>query len=287
MTCITRNISYSQSLDSSKKAAINSEIQNINKSSGRIKKYFFLNDADGEVELKIFFDQQEKKRKVIFSAFQGGAVDNGGISFTEYFDNHGKIIYLVYNAGCNFERDDTSGNTYFIEDKVAYHCTVKREKEYELFISKNDFIFNARLPIKEFKIPINNYIYTSGYHHSVEDISKHESFLKNFKTDHETMKIFKVFNYSASYRAPRKGEKTFITHNNVIVRKGPGQHFTGIFRMKVLRNIKIIQVSNKEKTIENWGSHKWYKILPLNSGSNKIHGWIFGAFLEPIEQIDN
>jgi hypothetical protein len=76
---------------------------------------------------------------------------------------------------------------------------------------------------------------------------------------------------------PKKNENTIINANNVIIRSKPSRKSHAIGKLRIASRIKILEFFNKQE-ITPWGEFYWYKI----SFYNKI-GYIFGAFIEPVE----
>ncbi|GMT50322.1 MAG: hypothetical protein IEMM0008_1861 [bacterium] len=89
-----------------------------------------------------------------------------------------------------------------------------------------------------------------------------------------------------------------INRNNVSIRSGPSTKSKTLYTLHYSEAITIL-ATGKEQTIRRWGRHKWYKVSYLVfkdvNGHKKTGnideldkqvkktGWVFGAFLEPVE----
>lgn len=79
---------------------------------------------------------------------------------------------------------------------------------------------------------------------------------------------------------------TFINSTNVKIRSKPGKQSKALDTLEILSIVQILEV-DKTENINPWGSYHWYKIAyhnPYFDEKEKI-GYIFGAFLEPIHQL--
>jgi len=77
---------------------------------------------------------------------------------------------------------------------------------------------------------------------------------------------------------PTNNQMTFTNSHNINLRKEPNV-LSKVIRIMEIGNIVRISDVLQEETIKGIGTYHWYKIE-----FNQIEGYIFGAFLEPVEE---
>ncbi len=110
---------------------------------------------------------------------------------------------------------------------------------------------------------------------------------KDFEEDHGRRYLYRV-NYKKLYDNEFKGTYQFvkpgksnetILNNSTRLRSRANVYSTAIQKLKVFDRVKILSVGQQER-IGPWGKHHWYQVRTV--GGKK--GWVFGAFLEPVEE---
>ena len=82
-----------------------------------------------------------------------------------------------------------------------------------------------------------------------------------------------------TFNKPGKGDITIINNNHINFRTKPTLKNKVIQQLSVGHLVKVLSVG-KQQRISPWGKHYWYKVETY-VGEKK--GWVFGAFLEPVE----
>ena len=86
-----------------------------------------------------------------------------------------------------------------------------------------------------------------------------------------------------NFRLPDTGDNCYITGMNVNVRKNPDTKSDLAGIVSAGDSVYIVNIGRKEK-IGDLGENKWYEVAYIPAGSKKeVKGWIYGAFLEPVE----
>ncbi|MCL2681950.1 MAG: SH3 domain-containing protein [Bacteroidales bacterium] len=78
---------------------------------------------------------------------------------------------------------------------------------------------------------------------------------------------------------PSSNQTTYTNSLNINLREQPNTSSKIIGTMTIGERVKILDVLHQEN-INNSGNHNWYKI-----DRNGMVGYIFGAFLEPVEKV--
>ena len=82
-----------------------------------------------------------------------------------------------------------------------------------------------------------------------------------------------------TFALPERGHKTVVNAKDVLVRKKPQLNSKALFSVSI-GDIVSVTEKGEEQTINNYGTYPWYAI-EINGET----GYIFGAFLEPVEAI--
>jgi hypothetical protein len=80
------------------------------------------------------------------------------------------------------------------------------------------------------------------------------------------------------FKEPVPGNITIINTNDVRFRDKPTSGKV-IAKLKAFNEVKVLNVGSKE-TIKPYGTYHWYNVL---SSVHNQTGYVFGAFLEPVE----
>ncbi len=210
-------------------------------------------------EAIIYFDDKNRIRKVIL-LWDG--LDAYGESIM-YFRTNGSLCYTSFADKSDGENLHNlfCGTVYFYNKKA-----IKMDTQYYN-------TFNRKVIRRNIK---NVYSYNSSLpHQTVEELMKA---LRDYKKS--------LFDAKFTFRVPKKGE-TSINTNNVVLRKKPNTKSKVLFKLNYSEVISILSIG-KQQAIGRWGKHRWYKIAYFDydfkaDKEKKIIGWVFGAFLEPVE----
>ncbi len=91
-----------------------------------------------------------------------------------------------------------------------------------------------------------------------------------------------------TFKTPKKNNRVYVNHNNVVLRSGSSVRTKKLSLLYALQgSLKILAVGKKE-TIKGFGTHHWYQVdysgyQTLDQNIKGRSGWVFGAFLEPVE----
>jgi len=83
---------------------------------------------------------------------------------------------------------------------------------------------------------------------------------------------------TVQFDKPAKNQITFTNGYNINLREAANISSKVITTIDIGERVKIVDVL-QEESIKNLGNHNWYKIE-----KNGVDGYIFGAFLEPVEK---
>lgn len=101
---------------------------------------------------------------------------------------------------------------------------------------------------------------------------------KNFKIGKFNLSECDIAGY-VTFKKPKVNDEAIINANNVILRRKPTTKSEIIGKINPFAIVKILSIDKNEK-IEPWGEHHWYKVKYRHL---KPEGYVFGAFLEPVE----
>ena len=210
--------------------------------------------------------------------------------FAIYQDSHGnirKVIFTDYQYGydvCIFYYD-TSG--------VLIYAVLGLEAEEE---SWNGYQYSDKSGVVLFNI---KHIDNSGFRETplIKDIYKYSGQVLNigawnldrFRSVDKFKSYYKIGNFPAgcskvTFTYEVDSGKTVIKENNASIRTAEGLNSSITKKLNAGRDITIISKGKKEY-LSPWGDFFWYKIKYERFFINDQIGYVFGAFLEPVEKI--
>ncbi len=239
-------------------AEIDREVKRINRLVLKKMKKSVGDPDEVFEEAMIYFDDKNRIRKVIL---RWDGLNAYGKSIM-YFRRNGSLCYTSFADKSDGEDLDNlfCGTVYFHNRKAIKMDTQYYNTSNRKIIRKNIktvYSYNSSLPYQ-----------------TVKELMKA---LRDYKKS--------LFDGKYIFRMPKKGE-TSINTNNVNLRKKPNTQSKVLFKLHYSDEISILSIG-KQQSIGRWGKHKWYKVSYLHysqSGKEqRIIGWVFGAFLEPVE----
>ncbi len=216
-------------------------------------------DIERPIDCEIYFDKKKRIRKT-------SCVFVGGDSYAtnlEYFDKSGQLIYLafwesIYGAGIG--KYAFMGNAYFYKGRAIKIDTSLVDELVEKPISKKNVL--------SFNYPKVKDRHTLSYHRTAKELRKDLRL--------SSKQSFQKGRYT--FRKPKKGDKTIIISDNVFQQSKGIRKSKILDKLQAMTRVKTISVG-KQESIGGWGRHKWYQVKPAYG----TKGWVFGAFLEPVE----
>jgi hypothetical protein len=207
----------------------------------------------------IYKDNEEKIRKFLT---MWNHVEWSGYE-VHYFDTTGNVVCsYIYNRTCMSSH--SFGYRYMSDGKQIF-CDMDVYDEYK--------DFSERITYSEGEILLT---YCRGFDailhtDSIMPFCKFLRYLNISGTDFPTEKVRFVY--------PEKGAKTIINARGVNIREKSNTNSSAILVPRFGEIVEILK-KGREENIDPFGKNNWFKVKV----NNKI-GYIFGAFLEPIEKI--
>lgn len=211
-------------------------------------------------EFAIYQDSHGNIRKVIFTDYQ---YEYDVRIF--YYDTSGILIYAVFDLGGG----EDSWNGYQYSDKSG------------VVLSNIQHIDNMEFREE----PLIKDIYKYGG--QVLNIGTWD--LDKFRSVDKFKSYYKIGGFPAgcskvTFTYEVDSGKTIINRNNVVIRAAEGSNSSIAKVVNAGRDITIISQGKKEY-LSPWGDFFWYKIKYERFFTNDQIGYVFGAFIEPIEKL--
>ncbi len=201
-----------------------------------------------EEQAIIYYDTRNRIRKVIVSWEL--AVRN-----IFYFKTNGNLCYISFrNKGLNPPggENSTSGTVYYKNQNPIKMDTI----EYG---------------------PINRKVYKKNLFQEYGAYKTVQAFKKDYKVSGKLASKGKY-----TFTKPSKGDTTNINKNSVSIHSDPSCKSPILYALHGYESVTILEM-------KQWKEHTWYKVKVnyLYYGSEnkkpKKVGWVFGAFIEPVE----
>jgi len=253
-------------------AKIRKEIDKINQLV--FKKIKVIGDTE---EWLIYVDNKNRIRKLIYSL--NHPATEGGATSIEYFSTKGKLIYLAFEDTPEFyykeDPNKFSGNAYFVKGKILKIDSLMKNKNIK-----------GILPPKYGTKKDQSQRDIEFYYSTVTSVKKAFKLPKRFPFRKKEVYIERMGGYVNGlifyagryrFRPLKAGEQTFINAHNVILRSKPTTKSKILGKLNALDPVGILSVG-KQQRIGYWAKHHWYQLQ-----AGKKEGWVFGAFLEPLE----
>ena len=97
---------------------------------------------------------------------------------------------------------------------------------------------------------------------------------------------FQAIESFGNYRmaGPKESNETFINSCSVIIREKPSRNSSELLRCSPMQKVLIKKI-DREEEVKPYGKHNWYEVEIKNkiNVDNEYKGYVFGAFLEPVE----
>jgi hypothetical protein len=227
-------------------------------------------------EFSVYKDTSGNIRKIIYTNY-----DYGYKVVIGYYDTLGHLIRVVFNI-----RDD-------IESFWGYQWAEQRELFFsnEAYIKYNpDYVEEQGLTFeKEGGTPTIEIIYT--YEGKILHFG--DQSLTLFAHVNDVKSCYNIGDFPAgcatvTFSYEVQSGKTITGSNAVRVREAPRLKSKVVETLYAGEDITII-AQGKRENIAPWGEFYWYKVNYQNfwTPANPHTGYIFGAFLEPIEIMIN
>jgi hypothetical protein len=213
----------------------------------------------------VYYDSEGRIRKY---ADVNETVDGGGKHVNiMYFDETGSLC-------CNLYSDVDQGQ--MLHGKMyVYNSTVLRFEGSAYSMDYNDGEWRDFLYLDNpFPIKINEYEFAIR---NVEDI-KNWLRIDDISMPDGCLKV--------RFRTPQINDTVVISGKDVLIRENPSTISRIVARNSTGGFVSVSGVMSKEN-IGKFGTHNWYKIQQdlYETGDRKQTGYLFGAFVEPVEQI--
>ncbi|HEO65529.1 MAG TPA: SH3 domain-containing protein [Spirochaetes bacterium] len=255
------------------------------------------------LSIEIYRNKRDNKiRKVVYEEWYPFA-EGAGYAVIEYFNIKGELILLLFNHFDELEvlGEKDFGRVYFARKEVIKKDSKKVSIDFE-HPKKPKRVIKGFLPKKYDKTTLA--LYNRLSKELNDEISSIRNYIKKGPTKYTTKEMLNEskkivlpvyqkalskikknqFSGSYTFRMPKKENNTIINDNNVILRSKPTTKSKKLNYLNVGGYIYILSVG-KEESIGKWGKHHWYKIRYSHLETDKeIIGWVFGAFLEPVEE---
>ena len=211
-------------------------------------------------------------------------------SDTLYYDDKGKIRKIV----SNYSEGGTKGDIYYFDAggylrfRLHYDYYEGDAVTEELYMQKNEFLLwkgetcddNGGYPItvpffiKKGKIPRE--IKGIPFAHIAHLDSLKKQYNNDLKMPEDCLQV--------GFSIPEVGSSTFVNAINAEIRTSANSKSTVIDTLKMGTDVLILE-RTKDENMKGIGSYPWYKIeYTIDFGNTIKTGYIFGAFLEPIEK---
>ncbi len=234
------------------------------------------NHGDVWINYLVRFYRDKKTRKIRKISYSEGypLAEESRYDLIEYFNEKEKLILVLFND----DRSDQDGTRSFGRIYFSHGRPIKKlsQKIGSSGTKKGKLIRKGFLPKTYFRTPPD--AKTSLMKRIKEIINKvsnkkmipvYQTILKNIRKSQ--------FKGSYTFRMPKQFNTSVINDNNVILRSRPSTKSKVLRKLNVFNRIEILSVGKQER-IGRWGKYHWYQV---KMGEKK--GWVFGAFLEPVE----
>jgi len=213
-----------------------------------------------EGETYYYFDEEMNLRKfILWNEYP----ESLGVIIA-YYSKNKELMYIIFN---NFQPEGYSYSG--IAQKT--HCGSDTiDFRYQLQYSNMADFENSIVSGNSNRYPVitSDWDILSKYSHV--DSLKAFMQIEMLQPPHGCKKVV--------FSKPSKHQTTFTNSNNVNIRERANTSSKVITSLHIGRKLEILDVLHEE-TVKNLGNYNWYKIKV-----NQIEGYIFGAFLEPIEK---
>ncbi len=197
-------------------------------------------------KIVLFRDKGKKIRKIDYTSYQNWYY----LSTRHYFSKDEKTIFLICNSPARI---------YFSNAKPVGKSGQKQANDTVWFRSVQEF---RKRTLEELRLG------------------------KDFEEDHGIRYLYKMnyeklngkqFEGTYHFSRPKRSNQTIINKSTMLYNRANVESRV-IQKLRIFDRVKILSIREKQK-IGRWGKHSWYQIKTI--GGTK--GWVFGAFLEPVE----
>ncbi len=194
----------------------------------------------------LYRDNNKTIRKIDYIEYQ----DWYYLAVRQYYGKNGQIIFLICNSPARI---------YFSKAKPIGKLAQKQANTTVWYRSTKDY---RKQTLSELR---------AGKKYE-EDNGRRYLYIENYKKLYDN-------EFKGTYRfvKPGKSNQT-ILNNSTSLRSRANVYSTAIQKLKVFERVKILSVG-KQESIDPWGKDHWYQVK-----AGQKMGWVFGAFLEPVEK---
>ncbi len=238
--------------------------------------------------LKVTFYRDRKSKKIRKLTYHWiSATYESGSYLIEYFDAKGHLIlvlyrYWVYDIAL---ADMPFWRIYFANRKLikAVSGVLHNNKGQIQVLRTRKMLDDYFKTIKDLNMSLLKDI-KKDIHQMTQAKSKNKQEMAEYRKTIVQYKSIKNkilkqrYTGRFSFRAPKKSDGTMINDSPVVVRAGGSIKSKVLFHLYIGDQIIVLSVGKRE-SIGKWGKYNWYKVKTADGKS----GWVFGAFLEPVE----
>lgn len=210
----------------------------------------------------VYYDSVGRIRKYV--DVNEMADGGGGHVNIMYFDEAGLLCYNLYSdvdQGQMLHGKMHVRNLTILQFEGSAYSMDYNNAEWR------DFLYlDKSLPLK-----INEYEFAIG---NVDDLKKWLK-IENVSIPHGCSKV--------KFTAPRSGDTAVVSGDGVLVREEPSTTSKIVAKNSIGGFVSVLCVMHAE-TLGKFGTYNWYKVQQ-DWYEGKQTGYIFGAFLEPVEQV--
>ena len=215
-------------------------------------------------EFSIYKDDQGSIRKIIYTNYEYGYD-----VLICYYDTFGQLIRTVFN----FKNETESFWGYQFADQgglffsnIAY---IKYDHDYEEE--------EIRGPLVKIEYEYEGKILHFG-DYTLERFTRVTNFMSYYNIDNFPSECATV-----TFSLDVKSGKTIVGSNNVRIRDAAHLQSNIVETLYAGDDITIL-AQDKLQNIATWGEFYWYKVTYQNFFIDDHTGYIFGAFIEPVEK---
>jgi hypothetical protein len=208
----------------------------------------------------LYYDTAGRIRKIVSHKCDGGC-KSGDIS---YFDADG---YLRFNLFYDYDQGEGINREIYM-------------KKNKLLLSKGEtYDDNNGNPIA-----LSFFIKKGKISKEIKGIPfGHTAHLDSLKKQYNNNLEMPKNCFQVVFSLPEIGSSTFINAINTEVRTSANFKSQVIDTLKMGQDVRIIE-STKDENVREIGTYPWYKIEYTTDFGNTLKtGYVFGAFLEPVE----